>query len=191
MSRNDTSLEIIRSLVEEGNVAKAHFQVWWALRNLALPDFYSAMNEESVRLFFHASNSGHYKLMFIALGKIFDSDTRSSGIRSLKDALRSEGRGQVADQLEADLAPVTHLVEKVLHLRNRTIVHNEHALPREKAYQLNGGITANDVRDIIDMVGEAINSVAEALRYPSRVTYGRSFETATMAMLQKLRDGQG
>lgn len=185
-----TSLEIVRTLLEEGNVAKAHYQVWWALRNLALPNFYSEMNEQDVRLFFHASNSGHYKLMFVALGKIFDSDARASGIRTLKDALRAEGKGQVADQLEAQLADMTPLVEKILNLRNRTIIHNEHALSREKAYELNGGVTANDIRDLIDAAGEAINSVAESLGYSSRVTYDNAFESATLAMLQRLRDGQ-
>lgn len=185
-----SSQEIIHTLVEEGNAAKAHYQVWWALRNRALPDFYSVMNNESVRLFFHASNAGHYKLMFVALGKIFDSDSRASGLRALKKALRSEGMGPVADQIEADLASVSGLVEKVLVLRNRTVVHNEQDLPRDQAYQLNGGVTANQVRDVINAVGEAINSAAEAIGYPCRVGISNDFEDATLKMLGILRAGQ-
>lgn len=185
-----SSHEIIHALVEEGNVAKAHCQVWWALRNLALPKFYPDMNDESVRLFFHASNSGHYKLMFIALGKICDSDSRASGLRSLKDALRREGQATLAGQLEADLAPISTLVEKVLLLRNRTIVHNEQDLSREQAYKLNGGVNANEVRQVINSLGEAINSAAEAIGYPNRVAVGDGFERATLKLLEMLRAGQ-
>lgn len=185
-----SSVDIIHTLIEEGNVAKAHSQIWWALRNRALPDFYHVMNNEGVRLFFHASNAGHYKLMFVALGKIFDSDSRASGVRALKETLRSEGKVSVANQIEADLAPISGLVEKVLLLRNRTVVHNEQDLPRDQAYQLNGGVTANQVRDVINAVGEAINAAAEAVGYPCRVTISDGFEDATLRMLEMLRAGQ-
>ena len=81
---------ITEHLIEEGIAARAHFQVWWALRNLALPRLLPAMNDLNYVDFFHASNSGHYKLFFIALSKIFDRDDRVAGIRELKKALRAE-----------------------------------------------------------------------------------------------------
>lgn len=185
-----SSQEILHSLIEEANAAKAHYQVWWALRNLALPDFYSTMNNEKIRLFFHASNSGSYKLIFVALGKIFDTDTRASGLRSLKAALRLEGHSAVARSLETQLDAVAPLITRIMSLRNRTIIHNENNLSRQQAYMLNGGITANNVRDVISAVGDAINDVADAIRCPIRVTVGNGFERATLAMLDKLRVGQ-
>jgi hypothetical protein len=51
---------ITEHLIEEGIAARAHFQVWWALRNLALPRFLPAMDHSAYVDFFHASNSGHY-----------------------------------------------------------------------------------------------------------------------------------
>src|SRR5690606_11534699 len=98
-----SAVEILKHVVDEANAARAHYQIWWTLRNLALPEFYDTMNDHEYVEFFHASNSGHYKLMFVALGKIFDCDTRSAGTRELKTALRAEGRGPVADRLEGDL----------------------------------------------------------------------------------------
>ena len=79
--------KVIRDLIDEGIAAKAHFQTWWALRNVALPTYYETMNHYEYVDFFHASNSGHYKLISISLSKIFDPDAKTSGIRSLKNAL--------------------------------------------------------------------------------------------------------
>jgi hypothetical protein len=54
--------KIISDLIEEGKSAKAHFQIWWTLLNLALPDYYETMNDMEYVDFFHAINSGNYKL---------------------------------------------------------------------------------------------------------------------------------
>ena len=53
------------------------------------------MNELSYVEFFHASNSGHYKLFFISLAKVFDRDNRVAGIKELRKALRAEGRADL------------------------------------------------------------------------------------------------
>jgi AbiU2 len=182
-----SSAEIIKHLVDEGNVACAHFQIWWALRNLALPDYYDTMNDQDYVQFFHASNSGHYKLIFVALGKIYDSDTHSAGIPELKNALRAEGHPTVADKLEADLSDVTKKVKRVLTIRNRTLLHNEQAISREKVYKLDGGITPNQLRHLINTTSSAINIVADAINYKLIIATGDSYEKATMAMLDKLR----
>lgn len=181
-----TASKILDHLIDEANSARAHFQVWWALRNLALPDFYDTMNDSGYVQFFRASNSGHYKLIFVALGKIYDSDTRSAGIAELKSALRAEGRDVVADKLESDLASMRLHVERVLGIRNRAVLHNEHAIERAKVYELNG-IKTDEIWELIATTSEAINTVADALRYPSRVSSSRSYETATLAMLERLR----
>jgi len=185
-----TSIDILRYLIEETNAARAHYQVWWALRNLALPDFYGTMNDHRYVQFFHASNSGHYKLIFVAIGKIYDRDTRSAGIRELKAALRAEGRNVVADKLQEDLSSVADQVSRLLKIRNRTALHNEHAISREQVYQLDGGITANEIWDVIESTTHAINSVADALGHRSRASVGRPYERATLSMLEMLHRGR-
>ena len=184
-----STIQILQHLIDETNAVRAHYQVWWALRNLALPDFYDTMKDVRYVQFFHASNSGHYKLVFVALGKIYDSDTRSAGIRELKAALRAEGHSSVADKLEADLASATSLVARLLTIRNRTVLHNELSISREQVYQFGGGIKANEIRDLIETTTYAINSVADALGYSSRVSAGRPYESATLAMLERLHRG--
>jgi hypothetical protein len=184
-----SALKILDHLIEEANAARAHFQVWWALRNLALPEFYDTMNDSRLVQFFHASNSGHYKLIFVALGKIYDSDTRSAGIAELKNRLRLEERGDLADKIEEDLASVTSHVQRILGIRNRTVLHNEHAIDRARVYEING-IKTDEIWELINKTSEAINSVAQALGHPFRVSVSRSYEAATLAMLEQLRRGR-
>jgi AbiU2 len=181
--------KILDALMEEGSAATAHFYTWWALRNVALPEFYDTMNNFSHVDFFHASNSGHYKLFFLALSKIFDRDSRVSGISHLKDALRDEGYPKLADDLQAKLIPMESVVACVTRIRNKTIIHNERSLPREKVYEING-ITPDEVRELIDSICEAINSVAEGLGLSNRISKGDRHERATIAMLTTLRKGE-
>lgn len=180
---------ILEDLMEECGVATAHFHTWWALRNLALPRFYDAMNDYTYVDFFHASNTGHYKLFFVALAKIFDRDARVSGISHLREALRKDGHERLADELGAKLVPLEGLVVRVLGIRNRTIVHNERALSREKVYEING-ITPDQIRDLIRSTRQAINTVAEDLGLRDRVSESERYERATIAMLEILQKGR-
>jgi hypothetical protein len=187
---NDLTLKILDHLVEETNAARASFQVWWALRNHALPEFFDTMNDSKLIQFFHASNSGHYKLIFVALGKIYDSDTRSAGVAELKNALRADGRHDLADTIEKDLAAVNSHVQRILGIRNQTVLHNEQAIERTKIYEING-ITPDEIWELIDTTSKTINSVANALGHPFLVSASRPYETATLTMLEQLRRGGG
>lgn len=179
---------IIEQLIEEGIAAKAHFQTWWALRNLALPEYHPTMNDLSYVDFFQTSNSGHYKLIFISLSKIFDRDERVSGISRLKEALQNEGYAQLARDVETKISPLDGLVRRVLNIRNKTIAHNEHQLPRQKVYELNG-VTPNEIRQLIDSTCDAINSVARGFGLTNTIFDSDRHERATLAMLKTLRRG--
>jgi hypothetical protein len=179
---------IVEKLNEEGLAARAHFQIWWALRHLALPDFYDAMNNSSYVNFFHASNAGHYKLFFLALSKIFDRDARTSGISNLREVLRSEGHYSIADQLEKRLSPLTTVVVRLMAIRDQTIVHNDRSLPREKVYEING-ITPDQIRDLINDTCATINEVAHGLGLTEGL-FDDHYDRATIAMLETLRRGK-
>lgn len=180
---------ITQRLIEEGIAAKAHFQVWWALDNLARPKYLPTMNDLSYVDFFHASGSGHFKLFFIALSKIFDRDNRVAGISQLKSALRSEGRSQSALRIETALKPLAPRIKRVLKIRNQSIAHNEYALPRKKVYETNG-ITPNEIREIINVVCGAINETARELGINNTIFESDRLERATLALLGTLEKGQ-
>ena len=179
---------ISRLLIDEGISARAHFQVWWALRNLAVPKYLRAMNDLNYVDFFHASNSGHYKLFFLALSKIFDRDSRVAGISEFKNALCAEGHECIALRITQELKPIEPLVKKVMRIRNKTIVHNEHSIPRSKVYRING-ITPNQLRQIIDTVCATISAAALDLGISNIIFETDRFESATLHMLERLKGG--
>lgn len=178
---------ILVQLMEEGSAARAHFQIWWALRNLAIPQYLTTMDDNAD--FFLASSAAHFKSFFLALSKIFDRDQRVSGVSNLKEALRLEGRSKLADDFEKTIEPLATSVTRVMSLRNRTIVHNERELPRDKVYEVYG-ISPNEIRSLIDSICVAINNVAQGLGITNMIFENDRLERATLAMLERLANNK-
>lgn len=177
------------ALMEEGSAARAHFHTWWALRNLALPDHLPTMNNYEYVDFFHVSNSGSYKLFFLALSKIYDRDERTAGISMLKKELRNAGHADVADEVAKRIDPHEPLVRKVLNIRNKSISHNQADIPREKIYQIND-VTPNEIRALIDVTCETINYVSNTLGKSNVISGPERHENAVLKMLEALGRGQ-
>ncbi len=175
--------KIVAELMGEGSAARGHFQVWWALRNLAIPQYLATMDDHAD--FFIASSVANYKSFFLALSKIFDRDIRVSGVSYLKEALRTEGHSKLAADFEKRIEPLSSLVERVMSIRNKTIVHNERELPRDKVYELYG-VTPNEIRSLIDSTCTAINNVAQGLGISNSIFENDRLERATLAMLERL-----
>lgn len=180
--------EIAHVLVEEGTKARAHFQVWWVLRNKALPTYYATMNNHDHVDFFHAANSGHYTLFLLSLAKIFDRDDRVAGLKEFKQALRAEGMGKSALAVARALKPHLKTVKSVMAIRNKSIVHNERAIERSKVYKING-VTPNELRALIDATCDSINEAAKALNIPNTIFESKRAEQATLNMLDTLSKG--
>jgi hypothetical protein len=143
------------------------------------------MNDLNYVDFFHASNSGHYKLFFLALSKIFDRDNRVAGISELKRVLHAEGHGRIALRIAKELKPIEPLVKKVMGIRNQTIVHNEHSISRTEVYSING-ISPDQLRQIVDTVCASISAAARDLGITNTIFENSRFESATLSMLEKL-----
>lgn len=184
-----TSRAIANKLIEEGTRARAHFQVWWTLRSLALPTYYESMNDVEYVDFFHASNEGHYVVFILSLVKIFDRDPRVAGVKELRRVLRSEGYGAVANRLSSELKSHEAVIRAAMAIRNRSLVHNEHGITRTKLYKLNG-VTPNQLRGLIDAACTSINGVAGDLGVTNRIFDGSRVERATLKMLQTLQHGR-
>jgi len=71
---NSDTHKIFSLLFEEASAASSYFHTWWALRNLAMPQYLHTMDHHEYVDFFHASNSGFFTLTFVSLAKIFDTD---------------------------------------------------------------------------------------------------------------------
>lgn len=185
MSEARTITEV---LIEEGIAARAHFQVWWALRNLAIPRFLKTMNNYEYVDFFHASNAGHYKLFILALSKIFDRDSRVAGLRELRRALKEEGRNDLALYIGKQINPLRSRITAIMGIRSQSLVHNERTLPTTKVYQING-ITPNQIRALIDKTCDTVNYVARELDISNTIFDSDRGERATIRMLETLERG--
>lgn len=183
-----SAYNITLRLIEEGINARAHFQIWWTLRNLAIPKYLPVMNNVEYVDFFHAANSGHYTLFLLALAKVFDRDSRVAGISELKRALRTEGKSNLALQVAREMKPIEAYVKRLMRIRNRSVVHNEHAISREAVYELNG-VTPNQLFEVIETACRSINLVAQALEIETSIFESNRAEQATINLLKTLERG--
>lgn len=182
------STKIAQVIIEEGIAARGHFQVWWALRNLALPKFNETMDNHEYVDFFHAANSSNYKVFLLSLSKIFDRDTRVASLRELRRSLKEEGKPELAEHIEQKLDPFHDIIKAVLGIRNQSLVHNERSLSRKKVYKING-ITPNEIAKLIDTTCTAINHVATELGISNTIFESDRGVRATLKMLEILERG--
>jgi hypothetical protein len=173
------------SLIDEAIAARAHFQVWWALRNVAVPKYLPTMDDYAHVDFFHASNAGHYKVFLLALSKIFDRHPQAGGMQALRNALRVEGHGSVAEEISLQLEPFAAQIRSVDGIRNKSLVHNEKGMPRSEVYALNE-VTPDQLRELIDKTAEVMNQVAHRLGISNGVFEGDRLQRATISMLERL-----
>jgi len=180
---------VLGTLIEEGTAARAHFHTWWALKNIAMPDHFTTMNNFNYVDFFHVSNSGNYKLIFVALSKIYDRDSRAAGICKLKDELNKAEHGGIADEVAKRVDAHQHLIQKILKIRNKSISHNEADITRKEVY-MNNELTPDNIRELIDVTCETINYVSRELGISSITSDPERYEKAVHNLLETLAKGQ-
>lgn len=99
--------------------AARHHEIWWELgcsKNRS--KFKNEFASTRFNYFLHASYEAHAITMYLALGRIFDSDSRSSSICTLKQNLKSSGHIQLVKTIENKLKTHSELV-KVLDVRSK------------------------------------------------------------------------
>lgn len=168
--------------------AKSHFEVWWALRNRALPDYYSTMDDGNYVDFFIATSAAHYKCHFVSIGKIFDRDDRTVGVSRLKDNLKSEGRNDLVALIDDNLSKYNELISKLITIRSKSIAHNEFGLKVEDIYDKND-VKPNDIRALIEETSSTINELGNEYGISNVVFEKGRLEKATLNMLKTLKNG--
>ena len=114
-------------------------------------------------------------------------DIQAEQVRGL--ALCAEGKAAAAIRITEELKPFETHVKRVMSIRNRSVVHNEHAISRSKVYQVNG-ITPNQLRDLIDAACSSINGAARDLGIVNTIFESDRVERATLNMLETLQRGR-
>ncbi|ABV87570.1 hypothetical protein [Shewanella pealeana] len=89
---NQTTIKILNDLKVSIDEAVRHWEIWWELGYSGnRTEFKSEFDSEDYNYYLHASYEAHSLSMFLALGRIFDPDSRSSSIRALKANLSENG----------------------------------------------------------------------------------------------------
>ena len=182
---------MLRRVADSANAAQAHYQIWFTLRGAgqALPEYYQEMNNGSYVDFFHAANSGNYKLMYIELGCLFDTDPKSTSIRNLKALLTEQGHNHYVNKIDAELREFASLVPKMLTIRSKLIAHKEFGASSEKIHQ-KYGVIPNEIGRLLDNVCGLLNDINAALFDSGGsliAVASKRYERATFALLKTLR----
>lgn len=180
-------------IVDSVNAAQAHYQTWFTLRGQgkALPGFHSVMDDYRYVDFFEASNAGHYKLMFLELGCLFDPDTRAASIRNLKQALIGAGFIEQANTIDSALRGYGKLVSSILTIRSKLIAHKEIGASSIDVHSKNG-VIPDEVGKLINICCLGLNNLNDDL-FEGKQKWADNtdrYERATFGLLEVLRNGR-
>jgi len=186
--------KLLMRMADTANAAQAHYQIWLTLRgeDKALPEFYKDMNDHRYVDFFHANNSGNYKLIYIELGCLFDSDTRTASFRNLKCLLEENGFSEIVNRINISLAPYGELISNAKTIRSKLIAHKELLASSETIHQENA-VIPNEIGKLLNICCALINEIDAELFGNNGcliATVTNRFEKATFAMLEVLKNGR-
>ena len=176
------------------NAALAHHQIWFTLRGdgNAIDEYLDDMNDVRYADFFHAVSVAHYKLMFIEIGCIFDSDNRTDRFRKLKELLVSNGLPGLSKKFNDNLVSYGTLVSNILTVRSRLIAHKETGIERSKIYQKHG-IKPDEIKALLNILAVLMEELEKHLNDNSSCTSTGPtdrWEKATYGLLKVLRRGR-
>jgi len=188
---NEELVECFKHVRNSQNSALAHYQIWFTLRGKgkAIEEYIDDMNDYRYVDFFHAANSGNYKLMFIEASCLFDSDDRTHNIRALKSVMIKNGLTELADRFDQELKPFATLVSDIKTIRSRIIAHKEAYVDPSELYKKHG-IKPDEIKDLLNTTAELLRDLESILTNNSSghsVGPTDRWERATFNLLDALR----
>lgn len=185
---NNKTLKIINDLKISIDEAVRHREIWWELgcaQNRS--KFINEFKSKRFNHFLHASYEAHAITMYLALGRVFDTDTRTSSFKTLKESLRSLGHIELVETIENQLKPYSELVKKVLDIRSKTVAHSDLSHTESLVMKANP-ITPDEFKLLINQTRETYYDV---LRYFSLTTTQLEdgiFSESTLNILDQLKN---
>lgn len=186
--------DCFKKVVSSYTGALSSYQIWFTLRGegKALDTNFEDMNDHSYVDFFHATNFGNYKLMFIETASLFDSDNRAASISSLKFLLNSENLPRYSNLIEVELKKYRKLVTNIKTIRSRIIAHKEMAVSPSSLHEKHG-IKPIEIKELLQSCGKVLREVEIYLTSnttSSTVCTTNRFEKATFSLLDTLSKGR-
>ena len=169
--------------------ASVFFHTWWALAGVAKPEYTATMNNQAYVDFFHACEAGFLTLVFVSLGRLLDSDSRSLGLKHLHEVLQEHGHANQAAKIEKLLSGNRDLARRIRGIRNKSAAHTDREMTREDVYGTYG-VTPDELRKLARTIVDVMNDVEQSLGLLGLlISTGERQQRATISLLRCLRDG--
>lgn len=179
----DKVLEDVRLSVNE---AKSHYQIWWALVNLARPRFVGAMNRYPE--FFGLSVVAHFDAMTTNVAHLFDKRKDSSSLYTYLSVGGSTLSKETIVELEARVAALAPVAKKVCTLRHKVVAHKDAAKYEEEVFE-EAGVKPDEIRDLIEACGVLVEEICKANGWVNGVFSGNKYADATLGLLEAIEKG--
>lgn len=180
--------KLLNDLIASAIGAKAHYNMWWAQVNEALPHFEREMNEHSD--FFLACRDAHYTAFFVHVARLFDHRHDSSSLFNYLKAIRNQTDPARMSVLDARYDSLLVRAKPLLTIRHKTIAHIDARLTEKDIFApLN--ITWNEIRSIINDTAIFVTELAGASQ-PGEVGIPRDgrLSEATIRLIDALRSNK-
>ncbi|NOH33475.1 hypothetical protein [Vibrio chagasii] len=179
--------KILNDLKLSIDEAARHREIWWELgvsenRKRFLKEFES----EEYNYYLHASYEAHGLVMLLALGRIFDNDSRASSIRSLKDNLKANGHNRIVDTISRSLRSYSTSVQKVLDIRSKIIAHTD-TRHDDKSVLRDNSLSPDEIKDLIFAVRETYYYVLRQFFLSTKQHPDGAFGESAVNVLTKLK----
>ena len=189
MTRTVELREALLRVRAEASSARAFFFTWNAI-NVAQGDkqYLRTMNDYRNVDFFLVSMEGHFRLVFLSLGNMFDKRKGSVSLHLLHRRLHEANRSDLGCELEKVLKRHAPTIASIRKIRNKSIAH----MDKDSMETVFRGavITPNQIATVIDAVCDVLNRISDAINFPDRISEGDRYENAVQFLLDTLRRGR-
>lgn len=167
------------------NESIIHYEVWWALGSASKEKYRKTFSHSEYALFIEASLIAHQMAMLMALGRLFDTDSRASSMKSLKTELENNGNTEMLSIIKDTMAPYNNLVKKIINIRCSIIAHTQ-TNSTDNDVLIRNGITPSEIKNLIDSATKVIGKIAFKLNHPIKSHCRSFYGTSAKKVLDKL-----
>ena len=189
------SRELIQMLAEAMNSAQSGYEVWFTLagKDKGYKEYSAELQDYQYCDFFHSAINAHFKVMFIDISRLFDSDKREPSFHKLKQSLKQDGYDDNVDRIECAISAHKDLIKKIKGNRDKRVAHHDTTWTEERMLE-EYGVIPNEIRSLLEAFNELLRVIYKDVVSPNTAypfaRLGR-FEQATFQLLHTLKSGHG
>lgn len=173
---------LLERLAESATEARAHYQVWWAIKHDGRAKHLPALNRFVD--FFEATRIAHFRCMILALWKLFDRNTKTASLYALLEDADVKVSSELERELREHLAP--RKILKGLNQVRHLFVAHRNALQSAEAIFSRADISPNELRDLIESSAELIRKIQRQSGESNTVFSSSRAHQSTVALLEAL-----